>query len=80
MPKLSFILKKETRPILIKSVVITKSITKEIQWPAISRLFPKNSVWNLNKKWATRRIRMGNRGLKLLVDKWRSILVNGIKK
>lgn len=80
MPKLSFILKKETIPILIKSVVITKSITKEIQWPAISRLFPKNSVGNLKKKWATRRIRMGNSGLKFLVDKWRSILVNGIKK
>lgn len=80
MPKLSFILKKETIPVLIKAVVITKSITKEIQWAAISRLFPKNSVGNLKKKWATRRIRMGNDGLKHLVDKWRSILVDGIKK
>lgn len=80
MPKLSFILKKETIPILIKAVVITKSITKEIQWPTISCLFPKNSIGNLKKKWATRRIRMGNSGLKLLVDKWRSILVDGIRK
>lgn len=80
IPKLSFLLKKETLPVLIKAVVITKSITKEIQWSAVSRLFPKNSLGNLKKKWATRRIRMGNSGLKLLVQKWRSILVEGIKK
>ncbi|CAL9736546.1 transcription factor tau 138 kDa subunit [Monosporozyma servazzii] len=80
IPKLSFLLKKETLPVLIKAVVITKSITKEIQWSAVSRLFPKNSLGNLKKKWATRRIRMGNSGLKLLVQKWRSILVDGIKK
>lgn len=80
LPKLSFLLMKETLPVLIKAVVITKSITKDIQWSAVSKLFPKNSLGNLKKKWAIRRIRMGNSGLKLLVQKWRYILVDGIKR
>ena len=64
---------------LIMAVVITKSITNEIQWDKISLLFPKNSVDNLKKKWTARRVRMGHSGWKAHVDKWQRILVQAIK-
>ncbi|KAG0658604.1 RNA polymerase III transcription initiation factor complex subunit [Maudiozyma exigua] len=64
---------------LIMAVVITKSITNEIQWDKISLLFPKNSLDNLKKKWTARRVRMGHSGWKAHVDKWQRILVQAIK-
>lgn len=63
---------------LIMAVVITKSITNEIQWDKISFLFPKNSVANLKKQWMVRRVRMGHNGWKAYVDKWKRILVQAI--
>ncbi|CCF56089.1 hypothetical protein KAFR_0A06540 [Kazachstania africana CBS 2517] len=64
---------------LIMSVVITKSITNEIQWSKISQLFPKNALDNLKKQWTKRRVKMGHAGWKAYVDKWKKILVLGIK-
>ncbi|CCK69698.1 transcription factor TFIIIC subunit TFC3 KNAG_0C06010 [Huiozyma naganishii CBS 8797] len=64
---------------LIKAVVITKSIKKETNWDAISKIFPKNSVENIKKQWTTRRVRMGHIGWKARVEKWRKILVSGIQ-
>ena len=64
---------------LIMSVVITKTITNEIQWNKISILFPKNSVDNLKKQWTSRRVKMGHNGWKAYVDKWKRILVQAIK-
>lgn len=64
---------------LIMAVVITKTITNEIQWGKISLIFPKNSVDNLKKKWTSRRVKMGHSGWKAYADKWKRILVHSIK-
>ncbi|SMN22624.1 similar to Saccharomyces cerevisiae YAL001C TFC3 Largest of six subunits of the RNA polymerase III transcription initiation factor complex (TFIIIC) [Maudiozyma saulgeensis] len=71
--------KKSGLEALIMAVVITKSISNEIQWDKISLLFPKNSLENLKKKWTTRRVKMGHNGWKAYVDKWQRILVQAIK-
>ncbi|CCD27072.1 transcription factor TFIIIC subunit TFC3 NDAI_0J01800 [Naumovozyma dairenensis CBS 421] len=64
---------------LIMCVVITKSITNEIKWDLITRLFPHNSLDNLKKQWTIRRVRMGSIGWKVHVEKWKKVLVKGIK-
>lgn len=71
--------KKSGLEALIMAVVITKSITNELQWDKISLLFPKNSLENLKKKWTARRVKMGHNGWKAYVDKWQRILVQAIK-
>lgn len=65
---------------LLMAVVISKSIKNEIAWDKITRLFPSNSLENLKKQWTIRRVKMGHHGWRAHVDKWRKILVSGIKK
>ncbi|KAL3230002.1 Uncharacterized protein RNJ44_01365 [Nakaseomyces bracarensis] len=71
---------KEGMEILIKAVIITKSIKNEIIWDKITTLFPSNSLENLKRKWTLRRIQIGQQGWKARVSKWRKVLLHGIKE
>ena len=65
---------------LIMAVVISKSITNEIKWDQISRLFPKNRTEYLKKRWTLKRVSIGHSGWKAYVEKWKRILVDAIKE
>ncbi|SCV00453.1 LANO_0F06942g1_1 [Lachancea nothofagi CBS 11611] len=65
---------------LVMSAVITEIIGGKIAWELITKLFPNNSLSNLEKQWTTRRIRMGHSGWKALKLKWRKLLVNALKE
>ncbi|SCV02749.1 LAME_0H04874g1_1 [Lachancea meyersii CBS 8951] len=66
--------------VLVMSVVLTELVKGEIAWNLVTKLFPNNSLSNLEKQWTLRRIKMGLGGLKALKMKWRKILVNAMKE
>lgn len=80
VPKFTLHLDKDGVSKLIKIIVIMKSITNELDWEKINAIYPRNSVNYIKKKWFSRRMKMGHAGWKVLIQKWRKILVNGIKK
>lgn len=80
LPKFTLYLDKDGVNDLVKIVVIMKSITNELNWDTISGIYPKNSTNYIKKKWFSKRMKMGHSGWKVLIQKWRKILVNGIKK
>ncbi|SCU82397.1 LADA_0C04962g1_1 [Lachancea dasiensis] len=66
--------------VLVMAVIITEIVNGEVVWDLITKLFPSNSLSNLEKQWTTRRIKMGHGGWKALKMKWRKILVEAMKE